>query len=191
LVAQHRLSKVNELDQTAFCRGCDKTVPIVRNAQRAKGESGTGWTCGNKQKDAAFDYREENRTEIQRKHKEWRDANRDRIRGYQIQALYGIPLAEYLAEVAKREGRCDVCHEVPNASGTNGMTLCVEHDHATGNVRGYADRDCNTMIGGAHDDPLRLAQGILYLKPDSSTINEIIKRLEWFRDVRDYTAAAK
>lgn len=191
LVTQHRLSKINELEQTAFCRGCEKTVPITRNVQRVKGESGAGWVCGNKRKDDAFDYREANRTEIQDKHKAWRDANPQRIRGYQVQRLYGVAIGDYLAEIERRGGRCDVCHEIPDGNGPNGQTLCVEHNHATGEVRGYADRDCNTMIGGAKDDPLRLAQGIIYLNPSSEQLAEIIRRLEWFKDVRDIAVSLK
>lgn len=173
LVTQHRLSKVNEVDRTAFCRGCGKTVPVSRKGGRTKGEGGQGWTCGNKSKDDAFDYREANRTEIQAAHKAWRDANPERVRGYQVQRLYGVTPGDYAAEVALREGRCDVCGEVPGGNGTNGMSLCVEHDHVTGEVRGYADRDCNTMLGGARDDPMRLAQGIAYLQPDLASLIQV------------------
>lgn len=178
LVTQHRLSKINELDQTAFCRGCGKTVPITRHAQRAKGESGTGWVCGNKRKDDAFDYREANRTEIQEKHKAWRDANPERIRGYQVQRLYGVPVGDYLTEIERRGGRCDVCHEIPAGDGPNGQTLCVEHNHETGEVRGYVDRDCNIMLGGARDDPMRLAQGIAYLRPSPEQLAGVITYLK-------------
>ena len=34
------------------------------------------------------------------------------------------------------------------------------------------------MIGGARDDPMRLAQGILYLKPTPEQLAEIIRYLE-------------
>lgn len=188
LVIQHRLSKINELKQTAFCRGCDEVVPITRNAQRAKGSSGTGWICGVKRKDDAFDYREENRTEIQEKNKAWRDANRDRIRGYQIQALYGIPLTLYLREVEKRNGRCDICGEAPDGENSNMRSLSVDHDHGTGEIRGYLDADCNAGLGRFHDDPVRLAQAIVYLKPTLEQAAEITRILYRYRSEAELSA---
>lgn len=182
VITEHTLVNIDPVTETADCKGCGGRVNIVRKTGRGK-----GWGCANKQQVSAAEYRRANAESIQSKHQEWRENNpayRRQVRDAQLKRTYGVTGAEYDAEVAKRFGRCDICGEVPNAKGTNGLSLHVEHNHETDEVRGYADRDCNTMIGGAHDDPLRLAQGILYLKPDSVTINEIIKRLEWFRDMR-------
>lgn len=187
---EHYLTGIDELARSAFCRGCGNTVPITKNPSRTK-----GWVCSVKLRESQVAYKKAHPGKIKDGHKAWRDANPGRIRDYQLQRLYGISLEEYNAEVARREGRregrCDICGEVPNENGTNGQSLCVEHNHSTGEVRGYADRDCNTMIGGAKDDPVRLAQGIIYLKPSPEQLAEIIRRLEWFRDVSNFIAASK
>lgn len=177
LITQHRLTRINELDETAFCRGCGKLVPITRHAQRAKGQSGQGWICSSKRKEDAQNYRDTQHQPIQEKHKTWRDANPDKIRGYKVKRLYGIPLDEYLAEIARRDGRCDICGKIPQDTGTNGQTLCVEHNHETKEIRGYVDSQCNIMIGGAGDDPVRLAQGIVYLKPSRAVLTAITEML--------------
>ena len=186
LVTQHYLDDIEEASRTAFCRGCGRIVEINSNSARSK-----GWVCAVKQRADADAHRQARPESIRAVNKAWRDANPGRIRGYQLQRLYGISLAEYQAEVIRRKGRCDVCHETPPGNGPNGLSLCVEHDHATGRVRGYADRDCNTMLGGARDDPLRLAQGIIYLNPSPGQLTEIIRRLEWYRDVRSIAASLK
>jgi hypothetical protein len=175
VITQHFLVNIDPLTETADCRGCQGRVNIIRKAGRGK-----GWGCANKQQASAADYRNANAREITERHQEWREANpayRSQVRDAQLKRTYGVTGAEYDAEVARRFGRCDVCGEVPNAKGTNGMSLCVEHNHATGEIRGYADRDCNTMIGGAKDDPVRLALGIVYLKPTLEQLAEITRIL--------------
>lgn len=175
VITQHYIVGIDVVTGTALCRGCGGRVSIVRKSGRGK-----GWGCANQQQASAADYRRANAESIQSKHQEWWENNpayRQQVRDAQLKRTYGVTAAEYDAEVAKRFGRCDVCGEVPNARGTNGLSLCVEHDHATGEVRGYADRDCNTMIGGAKDDPVRLAMGIVYLKPSLEQLRDITRIL--------------
>jgi hypothetical protein len=170
---EHYLTDIDEITRTAFCRGCGRVVQINSNTARGK-----GWVCAVKQCADAAKHRRANPEAVLAGHKAWRDANPDRIRDYQLQRLYGITVEEYRAEVARRSGRCDICGEVPHGNGPNGLALCVEHDHVTNAIRGYADRDCNTMIGAAGEDPVRLAQGIIYLKPSRDQLTAIIQMLE-------------
>ena len=172
LVTQHSLVDIDEASRTAFCRGCQRTVEVNSNAARSK-----GWVCAVKARADAAAHRSANPEAKRAVNKTWREANPDRIRDYQLQRLYGISVEEYAAEVARREGRCDVCGEVPSAKGTNGLSLCVEHNHATKEIRGYTDRDCNIMIGAAGDDPVRLAQAIVYLKPTLEQLRDITRIL--------------
>lgn len=57
-------------------------------------------------------------------------------------------------------GLCDICG---NPCRT-GRRLAIEHNHATGEFRGFACLDCNLMLGHAHDDPDRLLAGAAYLR---------------------------
>lgn len=51
---------------------------------------------------------------------------------------------------------CMVCHSVDR--------LCIDHDHASGKVRGILCGKCNIAIGLFKDDPELMARAAAYLK---------------------------
>ena len=53
-------------------------------------------------------------------------------------------------------GQCHICQDTFK-------TLVVDHDHATGNVRGYLCRRCNVLLGMAKDNTRILLNSIKYL----------------------------
>jgi len=61
----------------------------------------------------------------------------------------------------EQNGVCAIC-------GCKGdgrwKTLCVDHNHDTGNVRGLLCRSCNTALGQMKDDPSLLRNAVLYLE---------------------------
>ena len=64
-----------------------------------------------------------------------------------IQRIYGIPSEVYDALLAWQGGKCYICRRVPRV-----RRLAVDHDHATGEVRGLLcaddERGCNHAILG-------------------------------------------
>lgn len=60
------------------------------------------------------------------------------------------------------DGQWAVCHI---CEGTNGewRGLCLDHDHASGAVRGWLCDSCNRAVGGFRDDPHLLFAAALYL----------------------------
>ena len=76
---------------------------------------------------------------------------------------YGITYEEYLAMLAAQGGACAIC------KGGNGKrAMNVDHDHATGTVRGLLCDRCNPMLGYARDDIAILQKAIEYLTEFSS-----------------------
>lgn len=58
--------------------------------------------------------------------------------------------------VADQDGKCAICNTVPKV-------LCVDHDHATGEIRGLLCHRCNKGLGHFYDDLRMLETAIEYL----------------------------
>lgn len=75
---------------------------------------------------------------------------------------YGLTVEQYDALWIEQAGTCAICHTRENAKG-RGVELEVDHDHATGQVRGLLCRPCNTGLGHFQDSPDQLKSAISYL----------------------------
>lgn len=81
-------------------------------------------------------------------------------RAVHIKSLYGITEAEYDRLLAQQRHRCAICKaETPGSRGE----WRVDHDHATGQVRGLLCNNCNSGIGYLKDDPDVLAAAARYV----------------------------
>lgn len=86
-----------------------------------------------------------------------------------VAKVYGIGPDDYDAMYAAQDGRCAICRR---ATGKT-RRLSVDHDHATGKVRGLLCRVCNDMLGHARDEPLFFMRAWLYLmNPPADSILE-------------------
>ena len=70
----------------------------------------------------------------------------------------GITKQEYTAILEKQNGVCAICSNVCSKS------LAVDHDHATGVIRGLLCNKCNRGIGYLQDSPEILQKALNYLK---------------------------
>lgn len=75
-----------------------------------------------------------------------------------------------LRSIAKRERRdatmCRLKTEICELCGKDGI-ICFDHDHVTGNSRGWLCKSCNSALGFAHDNPAILINLALYLRQRS------------------------
>lgn len=71
---------------------------------------------------------------------------------------YGLSLPAFHGLLVRANYRCEVCGEAP------GTGPKVDHDHATGAVRGILCTSCNVGLGHFRDDPARLRQAAAYLE---------------------------
>lgn len=81
---------------------------------------------------------------------------------WRLANLYGISHDEWVALLASQDGRCPVC--TCEFSGLTSRDICVDHDHATGDVRGILCRSCNRALGFVDDSPANLRRAALYLE---------------------------
>lgn len=75
---------------------------------------------------------------------------------------YDFSLADYEALIVAQGYRCAICGA---ERGTDrGHRLFVDHDHATGRIRGLLCSKCNSAIGYFADSPKRLRKAAAYLE---------------------------
>ena len=102
-----------------------------------------------------------------------KEAYRARYRawtGRRLELYYGISLAEYNQIFSDQGQVCAICQKAE----WNGKAPYVDHDHATGKVRGILCRKCNSAIGFVEDDPAIAASMTKYLRKHES-VREILE----------------
>ena len=77
-----------------------------------------------------------------------------------VQQVYGLLPGEYAKLYEFQGGKCALCRRATGAS----RKLSVDHDHATGHVRGLLCRPCNTFLGHARDRAIFFLRCIWYLR---------------------------
>jgi len=90
-----------------------------------------------------------------------------KVRRWHLARVYGITLEEYNKMFETQNGKCLICNQPETQVNrkTNTLhSLSVDHDHATGKVRGLLCRRCNTLIGQVDDSVNILGRAIWYLK---------------------------
>lgn len=98
-------------------------------------------------------------------------ARRDKL-GYRgrksedLRQLYGITIQDYDAMVKAQNKLCAICKNkeyVFNHVSQKTQRLSVDHDHATGKIRGLLCTRCNKALGLFFDDPALLTAATEYL----------------------------
>lgn len=74
--------------------------------------------------------------------------------------VYGLSGDRYTALKDLQGGRCAICLRATGAT----RNLSVDHDHATGDVRGLLCRPCNNLLGHARDEIPFFERAVEYLK---------------------------
>lgn len=97
------------------------------------------------------------------KQKRWRINNPEKLKKekvkYKLKKKYGITILEYNSMLFKQSGVCAICGNV----ATGGRRLSVDHDHASGNVRGLLCQNCNAGLGLFKENINSLGAAISYL----------------------------
>jgi hypothetical protein len=98
---------------------------------------------------------EQNSADVRR----WKERHPDRVRASKAaeRESYGITVAEIEAMAVAQGGACAICGIVEVRS------LCVDHDHETGRVRGLLCHKCNLALGLLCDDAALALRAASYL----------------------------
>ena len=79
-----------------------------------------------------------------------------------IQRTYGISGDEYLELKRSQGGLCAICGPWTGRNGRY-VSLSVDHNHKTGEVRGLLCRVCNRILGMFRDNPVAFQRAAEYL----------------------------
>lgn len=79
---------------------------------------------------------------------------------------YGISIDEYENLFNLQNGVCLICHKPENRPNKK---LAVDHDHATGKIRGLLCDKCNRALGYFDENIESMKEAIKYLQSNSST----------------------
>lgn len=86
----------------------------------------------------------------------------DQKRRSWLKRKYDITPEQYDELLVSQNGVCAICARPP--ADPRGYAMHVDHDHATGTVRGILCGRCNRGIGQFDDDPVVLAAAVDYLR---------------------------
>lgn len=103
----------------------------------------------------------ENRERELKKANNYYKNNKPRVANARLIRLFGVTVEEYDSMLEAQGMSCAVC------GSTDTKTLgrfCVDHDHATGGVRGLLCSKCNFGIGNFNDDPEIMMSAAAYIK---------------------------
>lgn len=101
-----------------------------------------------------------------------KDCTRERMRPARVEQIrrqnlgrYGMTVEQYDALFAEQGGRCAACGEPEWIKSRNGepFKLAVDHDHATGRVRGLLCATCNRVVGHLETRPALVDRMVEYL----------------------------
>ncbi len=100
------------------------------------------------------------------KSSQWSKAHPERSAALKKRAVmlrkYGITPGDAEKMLADQGGVCAICLQPP--SDPRGYKMHVDHDHATGAVRGILCYSCNSGLGQFKDNVIRMEAAIEYLK---------------------------
>jgi hypothetical protein len=91
-------------------------------------------------------------------YQKWSPEQKEKHKVRRMKYLYGLSEEEYA--YLQSQNACGICGAASSSRGN----LCVDHDHATGKVRGVLCTECNLALGYLKDNVALLQSAIDYLK---------------------------
>lgn len=134
-----------------LCRRCFESRSVSEFSRQAKSPDGLQFFCK-----PCF-------LEIRKKWKVANPAKQKRIdRRSDLKKKFGITVNEYDTMLKRQGGVCAICRKKCKSS----RVLAVDHNHATGAIRGLLCGNCNRGLGCYQDDKDLMRAAIAYLDED-------------------------
>lgn len=126
------------------CSECEVEKPLCDFAPHGAGKYRTKARCRACEAALHQKWKSENRE----RYLEWKRGNHDKRLHYRLKAAYGLTLDDFNTLLAKQGGTCALCLKPETTRNRRGgvRRLSVDHDHATGRVRGLLCFRCNVAV---------------------------------------------
>src|SRR6266542_47593 len=79
-----------------------------------------------------------------------------------IKQKFNLSIEDYHNLLEKQDFKCAIC-KTDKSNAKNKKSLCLDHDHKTGKVRGFLCHSCNRGLGSFKDSSEALTEAIKYL----------------------------
>jgi hypothetical protein len=158
--------------ETKICKKCSKEKPLedfFKNRITSDGRQVYCKTCQDAINRAYYAAHKEKQDKYRA---EWHRKQRKRVVGYfqdserrKTLKKFGKPLEWYEQTLAEQNGVCAICGKPETATHQNGrvVSLAIDHDHASGKVRGLLCRLCNHALHSVEETPYWPFQAVAYL----------------------------
>lgn len=85
---------------------------------------------------------------------QWTKSNMDKVRASRLKCKHNISLELYQTKLQNQNGLCAICNKASTRAANSGTirSLCLDHCHITGNIRGLLCDSCNTAVGLLNDN---------------------------------------
>ena len=77
-----------------------------------------------------------------------------------LRRRFGISVEQYEELLGGSDGRCGICGRAESRD----RRISLDHDHETGDLRGFLCWRCNVLLGHIGDDPELLERAAAYLR---------------------------
>lgn len=174
MTPEEKISKKKEYWKNWYAKNKEvvlakQRVRSAKNYQEKKEEykaRSRRWRLENPEKmqELQKQYQEKNKEKIRKRSKEWYLNNRERASANtrkQKLASFGMTQEDYVFMLKAQGGTCAICGKI-NPTQTK-KRLHIDHDHATGEVRGLLCHHCNAGLGAFKDSVEYLRLAIAYL----------------------------
>jgi Recombination endonuclease VII len=164
--ACHLAATAAHLPTEKLCRQCNRTLPMSAFDLRKSSQGAAKWRSSCKE---CINADQRARAALRAKTGAPRDRSGERaavpylgLRKYARDL--GIPWAQ-VVERYPADNRCEICRRTPKEAYPSGrfVRLSLDHDHLTGELRGFLCGPCNAALGQLGDNRARIRKALEYL----------------------------
>jgi hypothetical protein len=155
-LSEYTFHNRNKGQHRNFCHECEKAwIRDYHKSPQGK-EKQKEWIGQNKEK--IEEYKRVYRNDTVR-----RERSKAYHRARFLRESFNMTVDDYMVMFQEQDGKCAICGSETISNG-NRKNFCVDHDHATGRVRGLLCHNCNVSVGLMKDSPSLLRKAATYLE---------------------------